>query len=73
MPYIPPKKANFEKLSRLLRGYATAPTLADKVGCSAPTMRRKLENPELFTLDDLKKLNQRMHIPKEEIMEALTF
>ena len=71
MPYIK-KKTEFEKVSRLIRGYATAPKVAEMIGCSAPTARKKMNDPQKFTLEELRKICLRAHIPVEDMREALT-
>lgn len=72
MPYIKPKEIPHEKMRRLIIGYDLTPVkLAYILDCSAPTAREKLNNPERFTLGDLKKINQKGHIPLEEIREGL--
>ena len=74
MPYIRPKEPPFEKLSRLLKGYGLNGVKTAKIiGVSAPTAKKKLEDPELFTLKDLKKISVAVHIPIDEIREAITF
>ena len=74
MPYIKPKQPPFAKLTRLLRGYGfDGPSLGKVLGCSHPTAKKKIDNPELLTLAELKKINQAGHIPAEEIREAIGF
>lgn len=63
---------NFIEIRRLLKGYdLNAPKLATVLGCSAPTARRKLNEPELLTLSDLKAISQKGHVPIDEIREAV--
>lgn len=71
MPYIK-KKTEFEKVSRLIRGYATAPKVAEMIGCSAPTARKKLNNPQEFTLGEIRTICLRAHIPVEDMRGAMT-
>lgn len=74
MPYIKQKQPAFAKLSRLIRGYGfTGPKLAEILGCSAPTAKKKIDSPEYFTLAELKMLNSAGHIPADEIREAINF
>ena len=70
MPHIR-KETQFESVARLLKGYASAPQLADKLGCSANKVRSRLDHPEDLTLGELRTLSMRMHIPKEEILSAI--
>ena len=72
MPYIKPRERPFEKTSRLITGYCPSPPqLAKVLDCSAPTARKKLRCPELLTLSDLRKINNRLHIPAEEIRATI--
>lgn len=67
MPYIKPKKVPFDNFAKYIKGRCSSPELAAVIGCSAPTARKKINNPELFTLGDLKKISERKHIPIEEL------
>lgn len=73
MPYTKPlTTAPFARMTRLLKGYnMNGVTLGKVLGCSAPTARGKIDNPERLTLGDLDKLRRVGHIPLEEIKEAL--
>ena len=72
MPYLKPAKKPYEKMTRLLKGYGlNGENLAPMILCSAPTARKRIENPELFTLQDIANINRRGHIPLEEIREAI--
>ena len=60
-------------MSRLFRGYKVTVTLLGiALDCSAPTARKKLNNPKFFTLDDLYVIHRVFGIPWEEIRGALT-
>lgn len=73
MPYTKPlTTAPFARMTRLLKGYdMNGVTLGRVLGCSAPTARGKIDNPERLTLGDLDKLRRVGHIPWDEIKEAL--
>ena len=72
MPYIKPREVPFVNVQRLIRGYGHhGGTLADILGVSPPTARKRLENPELLTLADLAKISRRAHIPWDDIKEAM--
>lgn len=74
MPYIRPKQPAFAKLGRLMKGYElSGRKIAEMLGCAPATGCKKLENPGLFTLADLQKINRAAHIPADEIREAITF
>lgn len=63
---------NFISVVRLLKGYGlNAPKLATVLMCSAPTARKKITNPELLTLGDMKAISQKAHIPIEEVRNAI--
>lgn len=72
MPYLKPQKKPYEKMTRLLKSYGLNGTnLAQVIQCSPPTAKKRIENPELLTLQDLEHINRRAHIPMEEIREAI--
>lgn len=65
------QKVPFAKLSRLLKGYdLCGKDIAEMLGCSAPTGRNRLDNPENFTLGELYTICRKSGIPAEEIREA---
>ena len=71
MPY---KKISvpFIEMSRLLKGYdLDPPALANVLGCSTPTARRKLASPENLTLKDIRRIHMYGHVPIQEIREAI--
>ena len=73
MPYQR-RTIQFEEFIRLLKGHdLTATRLAKVLGCSYPTARAKLDNPERFTFGDLLKLQRKGHIDKETIKGAITW
>lgn len=73
MPYIK-KKAPFSELGRLIKGYdGTATVLADKLDCCYNTAASRLRDPGDLTLNDLKKISQRLHIPIEEMRQAIVW
>ena len=65
------REPDFVKIQRVIRGYGlNAPAIAEMIDVSAPTARKRLEHPELFSLSDLKRISQRGHIPWEELHAA---
>lgn len=70
MPRLKKKEPDFIKVGRLIRGYATPPKVAEMIGCSATTARKKMNTPELFTLGELQMICLRAHIPAKD-MEAI--
>lgn len=70
MPYLKKKEPDFIKVGRLIRGYATPPKIAEMIGCSATTARKKMNYPELFTLGELNLICRRAHIPVEDMRQA---
>lgn len=72
MPYIkqdPP----WARMGRLLRGYGlNAARLAAVLGCSTPTALTRIREPERLTLGDIVKINERAHIPMEELRAAIS-
>jgi hypothetical protein len=70
MPRLKKKEPDFIKVGRLIRGYATPPKVAEMIGCSATTARKKMNTPELFTLGELNMICHRAHIPIEDMRQA---
>lgn len=71
MPRLRTTDKPYAKMRRLLLGYGlNAPTLADALNVSAPTARKRLENPELLTLKDIDRIN-RFGVPMEELKGAM--
>lgn len=63
----------FIEFTRLLKGYGyNSVSLAADLGCSPPTAKKKLDEPRLFTLADISRINLKGHIPIDEIREAIT-
>lgn len=73
MPYIKPLTLQpFARMTRLLRGYGfTGPTLAQILGCTAPTARDRILHPERLTLEDLDKIARLGHIPLDELRDCI--
>ena len=72
MPYKKPKRIPGEEFSRLLKGYdLNAPALAQILGCSIPTARKKLTEPGRFTLMDIARIHSHGHISIEELRNAI--
>ena len=71
MPYIKTRDP-FAKMTRLLLSYGmNGVKLSIVIGCSPPTGKKKLDNPELLTLAELDALHRKAHIPIEELREAI--
>ena len=73
MPRVKLHEIPFERLARLIRGYASTKELAEKMQFSYGTANARLHRPETITVGELRDISRRLHIPKEEIMEALTW
>lgn len=65
--------APFLKFSRLLRGYTNGETLATVLDVHPNTARKRLRDPSGLTLTDIKHISQRLHIPVDEIRQAITW
>ena len=73
MPKLKTVDPAFIAVARLLRGYGIkASTLAAAIGCSYPTAKKKLEEPQYLTLSDLSLCSKHFSIPIEEIRNAIT-
>ena len=70
MPYLKRREPDFIKITRLIRGYATPPKVAEMIGCSANTARKKMNDPQQFTLGELNRICRMAHIPVEEMRQA---
>ena len=71
MPYKA-RKIQFEEFVMLLKGHdLNATKLAKVLGCTYPTAKAKLDNPEKFTFGDVIKIQRKGHIGKEELKGAL--
>ncbi len=74
MPYKKPPVVPFVDVQYLLRGRkVTQVALAEMLGCSRQTAKKKLENPQFLNLGDLEKICRSAHIPADEIRGALKF
>lgn len=73
MPRVKLYEVPFERLARLIRGYASTKELAEKLKVSYGTANSRIHKPETLTVGELRDISRRLHIPKEEILEALTW
>lgn len=71
MPKLRQREKPFAAVARLIRGYATPPTIAEKISSSPQTVRRRLDNPETLTIGELRKIAMALQIPKEEMLGAI--
>lgn len=53
--------------SRMLRRGLKQRNLAELLGISAPSVSRRLQHPETFTLEELRRLQAALSIPDEEM------
>ena len=71
MPYLKQEKP-YAKMTRLLTGYGfNGPSLAKVLKVSEPTARKRLNRPELLTLQDIDRISRFGHVPIEELREAI--
>jgi len=71
MPKIPRKRKPFEEIRFLLNGRFSVDELASLLGCSRPTIRKRLSSPETFTLDELARISRNGDVPWDEVKEAM--
>lgn len=71
MPRLKKKEPDFIKVSRLIKGYASVPRVAEMIGKSDPTARKKMNDPSQFTLGELQMICMRAHIPWEDMNQAV--
>lgn len=74
MPYKKPPTVPFVDVQYLICGRKiTQAALAEMLGCSRVTAKKKLDSPQYFTLGDLGKICRSAHIPAEDIRESIKF
>lgn len=73
MPRLKKKEPDFIKVTRLIKGYASAPKVAKIIGRSANTARKKLNEPHRFTLGELELICLGAHIPAEDMEASIKF
>jgi len=62
----------YVRVQRLIKGYGiNGNKLSPILGCSSPHAKKKLDNPELFTLDDLDRISNYWGIPWEDFKDAM--
>lgn len=72
MPYVRQPEVPFARVRRLLLGYELdTARLAGILGCSLPTARSRLANPQQLTLGELERISRLGHVPMAEIKEAI--
>lgn len=71
MPYVKKRETLFASVARLLKGYGNATEIGTALGKTDKTARARLGKPEDLTLGELRMLSMRLHIPKEEIVNAI--
>lgn len=70
MPYIKPKT---DALRRVLNTYElnNGPALASVLGVSRSTALNRIKHPEDLTVDELRRISLRGHVPVDELRAAL--
>lgn len=64
----------FAEVARVIRGYEiNTPQLAELLNCSKTTASLRLNEPDRFTLGDLKIIVTRSDVPADEIKAAIKF
>lgn len=64
----------FKDVAKVIKGNdGTATEVARALKCCYNTASDRLKHPENFTLGELKKISQRLHIPIEELRAAITW
>ena len=65
-----------DKLYILLNGAAAEKTryeIGEIIGRCPATVKSKMRNPKSFTLEEILKLGRSLHIPIEELRQAITY
>ena len=73
MPRLKKKEPDFIRVTRLRRGYAPVSKVAEMIGRSVPTARKKINDPRQFTLGELQMICLRAHIPAEDMEASIKF
>lgn len=70
---MPKLKDRTDAMRRLLNAYElnNGTRLAPVIGCSRATAYKRVKDPGELTLDELRRLSTRGHIPIEEVRAAL--
>lgn len=68
------QEPEFVEITRLICGRRIKQIELEKtLGCSRQTVKKKLDNPKLFTLDDLGKICRHLNVPADEIRGSIKF
>lgn len=68
MPYLKQKAKAHDKSRKLLLAYEIGSAkMADMLGCSMPTARKKINDPGKLTGDEWLRISKFGHIPIDEI------
>lgn len=68
---MPFKKSTVDPLTRTLKGFFNSSDIEKLLNVSRPTAIKKLNNPELLTVGELRKLNRLGHVPIERLREGI--
>jgi hypothetical protein len=72
LPRLKERPVRYAKLQRLLRSYGlTGNRIHEAIGVSHVTGKKKMDNPELFTVQDLESISRSFGIPWDDVREAL--
>ena len=72
MPRLKQQEPKFSRLQKTLKGYGLNGTkIAPVLRVSPVTARKRMKDPQLFTVRDLNILSRHFGIPWNEITEAL--
>ena len=72
MPKVHTYHEDFNGVRKTLLSYKVGTTVLSRtLGVSLPTARRKLRNPEYFTLGELKTIVKKTSVPAKELERAI--
>lgn len=72
MPRLKQPEVKFVKVQRTIKSYGlTGTRIAPAIHVSPVTARKKLRNPELFTIRELDSISKCFGIPWSEIQESM--
>lgn len=68
---MPHKKITIDPLTRVIRAYMDTAQLAEVLEISRPTAIMRMNAPGTLTVEELRKLNKKGHIPINDLREGI--
>lgn len=72
LPKLKERQVRYRKLQKLLKGYGlNGNKIHTVIGVCHVTAKKKMDNPELFTIADLDAISRSFGVPWDDVREAL--